>query len=92
MKGRDFLQDFIPDVGQLEFAQVATEGWVINPYEHGLLEGPGNDMDLSAHNGETVHIDAMPWDATMFIDGGGALWLSLSLTPKFYQNSAMYSS
>ena len=46
--------------GQLEFAKVVIEERVINPYEHGLLDCFGNAMCLPAHNGETVHIDAMP--------------------------------
>ena len=68
MEVRVVLQDLIPDVGQLEFAQVATEGWVINHYEHGLLDGPGNPVHLPDHNGETAYIDAMSRDVTLFID------------------------
>ena len=30
-----------PRSGWIEFAQVVIEGWVINPYEYGLLGGPG---------------------------------------------------
>ena len=69
--GRGVLQDLIPDMGQLEFAQIAIEGWVINPYEHGILDGSGNAMCLPTHNGEIFNTDAMPLDVTMFIDGEG---------------------
>ena len=33
--------DLILYVGQLELADFLFEGWVIYPYEHGLLDGPG---------------------------------------------------
>ena len=41
-------------MGQLVFANVLVEGYVINPFEHGLLYGPGNGMWLPIHYGETV--------------------------------------
>ena len=47
-------QDLIPDVGQLKPAQVPIEGWVIDPYEHGLLNGPGNAMHFPTQYGKTV--------------------------------------
>ena len=40
VKGRGDEQDLIPYVGQLEFANVPTEGWIIDPDEHGLFDGP----------------------------------------------------
>ena len=59
MEDRVVLPDLISNVGQLEIAQVVIEGWVINPYEQDLLDGPSNAIHLPAHNGETVHIDTM---------------------------------
>ena len=42
MEGRGVLQDIIPDVGQLKLAQVPNERWIIDPYEYGFLNDPGN--------------------------------------------------
>ena len=41
-------------MGQLELAQIPVEGWVIDPYEHDLLDGPGNAVCFPTHNGETA--------------------------------------
>ena len=43
-RSRDFEQDLIPYVGQLLHTNVIVEGWIIGPYEHGLLKGPSNGM------------------------------------------------
>ena len=41
---RGVEQDLIPYVGQLVLANVPIERWIIDPYEHGLLDDPGNGM------------------------------------------------
>ena len=72
MEGRGVLQDFIPDVQQLNLAQVPIEGWIIDPYENGLLDGPANTMCFPTHFPKTVHIDAVAQRVTMFMyEGGG---------------------
>ena len=69
-------------MGQLESAQALIEGWVIDPYEHGLLDGPGNAVHLPIINGQTVHTDAMPQGITMFIDWEGVPEVFLKPVPK----------
>ena len=59
------------EMGELELAQSPVEGWIINPYEHGFLDGPGNTMCLPIKSGKTVHIDTVSSRLTMFIYGGG---------------------
>ena len=56
--------------GELELAQVPAEGWIIDPYEHGFLNGPCNAMCLPTHNGKTVHTDALSRRLTMLLCGG----------------------
>ena len=34
---------------ELVLPQVPVEGWVLNMYEHGLLDGPGLVVDLFLH-------------------------------------------
>ena len=46
MEGRGVVQDLIPDMGQLVFAKVPVEGWIIDPDEHSLLDGPCNAVHL----------------------------------------------
>ena len=43
---RGIEQDLIPYVGQLELANVPTEGWIIDPNIHSLLDGSYNVMYL----------------------------------------------
>ena len=44
---------------QLKLVEVPIEGWIIDPYEHGLLAGPGNAVCFLTHYGKTVHNDAV---------------------------------
>ena len=57
MEGRGVKQDLMPNVGQLEFANVPIKGWIIDPDIHGLLDGPNGIVHLPAHCGEIVHTD-----------------------------------
>ena len=59
LRWRAGVQDLMPGVGHLKLAQVPTEGWIIDLYEHGLLDGPGNAMQFPTFYGKTVHIDAV---------------------------------
>ena len=54
MEVRIAEQDLIPYVGQLVLPNVHIEGWSIDSYEHGLLDGPGNGMSFPTHHGEIV--------------------------------------
>ena len=39
--------------------------------KHGLLDGPGDGMCLSAYNGEAVHIDGVSCRLVVLVDRGG---------------------
>ena len=41
---RGVEKDVIPYVGQLVFSSVPVGGWIIDPYVHSLLNGPGKSM------------------------------------------------
>ena len=47
--GKGFEEDIIPYVGQLEFANVLTGGWIIDPKVLGLLDGPCDVVCLPTH-------------------------------------------
>ena len=64
-------------MGQLVLVDVPVERWVINPYKHGLLDGPGDGM--------------VSWGAGRSQMGEGALRRSFSLSPKVLADSPMYS-
>ena len=60
----------IPNVWQLVLAQIPIKGWVINPDEHGLLDGPGDAWDpLSTR--EIVQFYGMTCSVAVVINGGG---------------------
>ena len=59
MEGRGVLQDLIPMMGQLKLAYVPINGWIIDYYVHGLLDGYSNVAHLPIHHGKFVHIDVM---------------------------------
>ena len=44
VEGRCVEYDIIPYVGHLVLGTIPIEGWIINPYEHGLHDSPGNSM------------------------------------------------
>ena len=67
------LQDLIPDVWQLVFSQITVEGCVIDADEHGLHDGPGDAMCLSAQNGKAVHIDGVSCGQAMLVYWGSGL-------------------
>ena len=37
-------QDIIQYLGQLVLPNISIEGWIIDPYVHSFLDGPGEDM------------------------------------------------
>ena len=74
-----------PMCGQQVLTNVPVEGWIINHYEHGLLDGPGIDMWLSTHYEEIFKFHMMTWDVGMVIDKEG------SLSPKVLADFSMYS-
>ena len=42
MEVRSVEQDLVTNVGLLVHASVSVEGWFINIFEHGPLDGPGS--------------------------------------------------
>ena len=54
MECRSVLRDLILDMGQLEFAQVPVEGWLIDPNEHSLLDIPSSAVCLPTSYGKNV--------------------------------------
>ena len=49
----DAEQDWIPYMGQLVLANVPVDGWIIDHYEHSLLDGSGKGIWLPVYYGET---------------------------------------
>ena len=75
MEDRVVKQDLIPNVRELEFANVPLKGCIIDPDVHGLLDGPSCVVHLLAHYGEIVQTDAMLKGVTIVIDGGREMFL-----------------
>ena len=92
MDGRGVLQDLIPYVGQLVLPQIPIVGRVIDSYEHGFLDSPGNTMCLPTHNGETVYTDAVLVRMIMLVNGGGSPKVLLKSVLKGPPQFPMYSS
>ena len=69
----DAEQDLIWYVGQLELAIVPIEGWIIDPDEHGLLDGSSDVVCLLICNREAVYPGVMNCGVGMVKDGGRAL-------------------
>ena len=51
VKVRGTEWDLIPYLGQMELANVPSEGWVIDPDKHGLLDGYCAAVHLPTHDG-----------------------------------------
>ena len=77
---------------QLVLAQVPVKGWVINPNEHGLLDGPGDALGFPLCYREIVQFYGMTCGIAVVIDGGGALTCSFNLSLKVLHVSPMYFS
>ena len=71
----DVSQDLIPYVGQLVLPIIPAEGWVINPYEYGLLDDPGDGVWLPLNCGEIVQFGGMSWGVGMVIEGDYEVFL-----------------
>ena len=48
--------DLIPYVGHLELANIPSEGFIIIPDVHGLLDSSCGILYLPTHNGEVVYL------------------------------------
>ena len=44
----------IPYVEQLVLSSIPVSGWIIDPYVHSLLDGPGEDIWLPTQSGESA--------------------------------------
>ena len=53
----------------MELPHVPVKGWIIDPDEHGLLDGFSDVVHLPAYCGEIVHTDAKQRGVTILIDG-----------------------
>ena len=76
-------------MGQLDLANVPTEGWTIDSDVHGLLDGLCNVMHLPTHNGE-VFPAMMTCGVGVVLDGDEALRCFLSLSSKVLADYPMY--
>ena len=63
-------------------ANALIEGWIIDPYVHGLLDDPYDVVCLSTHNGEGVQPGVMTHGVGMVIDGGRGPKMFLEPFPK----------
>ena len=45
--------------GSWYLPNIPVEGWIINPQEHSLLDGPSNGMCLPTHNGGIIQFGMM---------------------------------
>ena len=77
---------------QLEFANVPFKGWIIDPDEHSLLDGPSGVVCLPADYGEIVHTDVMPGRCYHGHDGGRDSEMFFQPSIKVFADSSMYSS
>ena len=88
---RDVEQDITPYVGQLVLANVPVERWIIDPYEHSLLNGPCNGMTPYPPWGTWTiwydDLEVLAWSKM----GEGPLRCSFSLSPKLIADYTMYS-
>ena len=57
-------------VGQLYLPNVPFEGWIIDSYIHGILDGSCDIVWLHTHNGEVVHPGMMTCVLGIVIDRG----------------------
>ena len=81
-----------PHVLQLVISTVPIEGWIINPYVYGLLDGPGEVVWFSTHTGEIIQLGLMTCDAGMIINGGRHPQMFLKSFPKGLCRPPMYPS
>ena len=49
------MQHPVPNVWEVVFPNISTEGRVVHPYIHGLLYGPGQAVFFSPYNLKVLH-------------------------------------
>ena len=59
---------------ELVFPLVPIESWIINTYEHSLLDGPGMTMYFLVYDIEIVRVQWMTGGCVMVKDWGGEPW------------------
>ena len=64
----DVVQNLIPHMWQMVFANVFVEGWTIDPYVYSLFNQPHEVVILSPHYTEVINSGIMTCDGTMVID------------------------
>ena len=72
LESRRCLEEVVPYVQQLVFAQVSVESGVLHTDEHGLLDGPGMAVDLLVHYAELdwVHGVSCSGPVVVYVRGG----------------------
>ena len=72
--GQKYLTGPHPICGQPKLSNIPTDGWIIDPDVHGLLDGSCNIVCLPTHNGEVVHPAVMICGVGMIIHWGRVPW------------------
>ena len=61
----DVIQNLIPHMRQMVFANILVEGWIIHPYVYSLFDQPHEVVILSPHHTEVVNCGVMTCDGVM---------------------------
>ena len=69
----DVIQNLIPHMWQMVFANIFVEGWIVNPYVYSFLDQPRKVVILSPHHTEVVNCGVMTCDVVMVKDRRGVL-------------------
>ena len=62
---------------ELVLSQVPVEGWVLNMYEHGLLDGPELVVNFFVHYVDLFWVNWVSCSGTVEVDGGGCFEMFL---------------
>ena len=86
------MQNLIPYVWQMVFANVFVKGWIIYSDIQSLFYGSQEVLTFSSHYFKIVNSDIVTRYGRMVMDGEGVLRCSLNLSAKFLADSPIYSS
>ena len=65
------------------FSVFLSDGWIIDPCVHGLLDGPSEVVWFPTHNGKIIHIGMLTCDVDMVINGGRFPEMFLWVVPQW---------
>ena len=71
LESRRCLEEVVPYVQQLVFAQVSVESGVLHADEHGLLDGPGMAVDFLVHYVELLWAHGVSCGGAVVVYGRG---------------------